>query len=199
VQQENLKPWAVFLDRDGTINELAGLVSSPDQLRLLPGVPSALRNIKATGALLVLITNQPVVAREMVTEDQLEDIHLHLQEMLQAEGAGLDAIYYCPHHPETHHPEACNPKYRRECDCRKPKPGLIVTAARDLGIELGASFFVGDSSRDIAAGAAAGCTTILVRTGCAGADNVCPDAHPDLVVDDLSEAAVHIKQNRVVT
>jgi D,D-heptose 1,7-bisphosphate phosphatase len=199
VHRENLKPWAVFLDRDGTINELAGLVSSPDQLRLLPGVPAALRNIKAAGALLVLITNQPVVAREMVTEDQLEDIHVHLQKMLQAEGAELDAIYYCPHHPETNHPEACNPKYRRECDCRKPKPGLIVTAARDLGIDLGASFFVGDSSRDIAAGAAAGCTTILVRTGCAGADNVCPDAHPDLVVDDLSEAAVHIKQNRIVT
>jgi D,D-heptose 1,7-bisphosphate phosphatase len=198
VQRENLKPWAVFLDRDGTINELAGLVSSPDQLRLLPGVPAALRDLKAAGALLVLITNQPVVARELVTEDQLEDIHVHLQKMLQAEGAELDAIYYCPHHPETHHSEACNPKYRRECDCRKPEPGLIVTAGRDLNIELGASFFVGDSTRDIAAGAAAGCTTILVRTGCAGNDGFCPDVQPDQVVDDLSEAAVRIKQNRDV-
>ena len=97
--------WAVFLDRDGTLNEDVGLVSRVEQLQLIPGVAKALRSLKDAGALLLLITNQPVVARNLVTEEELIVIHDRLQELLTAEGAELDGIFYCPHHPETHHPD----------------------------------------------------------------------------------------------
>jgi D,D-heptose 1,7-bisphosphate phosphatase len=191
------EPWAVFLDRDGTINEHVGLVLSPEELRLLPGVGQALKELQDAGALLLLITNQPVVARELVDEAGLARIHDRLQKLLQAEGVQLDKIYYCPHHPETHHPEASNPRYRRECECRKPKPGMILAAAKEFGVNLGASYFVGDSTRDIAAAMAAGCTPVLVKTGCGGADGVCPDAHPAIMVENMADASQWILEHRV--
>jgi D,D-heptose 1,7-bisphosphate phosphatase len=181
--------WAVFLDRDGTINEPVGLLSEPDQLQLIPGVAAALKELKDAGALLVLITNQPVVAREIVDEEGLTGIHTRLQELLTAEGVQLDGIYYCPHHPETDHPEAQDPRYRRECECRKPKPGMILEAAERFDIDLSASYFVGDSTRDIAAAEAAGCIPVLVRTGAAGEDGTCPDATPTFVANDMATAA----------
>jgi len=194
--RELISPWAVFLDRDGTLNEHVGLVSEPDQLELISGVAAGLRRLHEAGAQLVLVTNQPVIARELTDESGLQRIHDRLQQLLVDEGVRLDAIYYCPHHPETHHPEANNPEYRRECDCRKPKPGMIRQAAADLGLDLARSCMVGDSTRDIAAARAAGCAAVLVRTGSAGEDGVCEGVEPDAVVDDVSAAADWILKNR---
>ncbi|MFH1724577.1 MAG: HAD family hydrolase [Elusimicrobiota bacterium] len=188
--------WAIFLDRDGTISGDAGLVSVPEQLRLLPGAGAALRRLREAGALLIVVTNQPVVARDLVDEEGLGRIHRRLEELLAGEGASLDAIYYCPHHPETHHPEAADPRYRRVCGCRKPKPGMLLAAAERFGVDLARSFMVGDSTRDVGAARAAGCRAVLVRTGSGGADGTCPDARPDATVDDLAGAADWILRNR---
>jgi len=180
--------WAVFLDRDGVLNDEIGLVSKPEDLRLLPGSAAAVRRLKDAGAVVVVVTNQPVVARGLVTEDGLRAIHRRLEELLAAQGAVLDAIYYCPHHPETHHPEAKDPRYRRDCDCRKPKPGMILEAARRFGADLKTSFLVGDSTRDIEAGRAAGVRSVLVRTGLGGKDRP-GDGPADHICGGLSEAA----------
>lgn len=191
-----MSSWAVFLDRDGTINEDVGLVSRPEQLRLIAGVGEALRQLHSAGALLVLVTNQPVVARAIVDEAGLAAIHERLQALLAAEGVRLDGIFYCPHHPETHHPEAADPRYRRECNCRKPKPGMLLDAAGRLGIDLASSYMVGDSTRDIGAARAAGCSAVLVKTGCGGTDSICPDAKADAEVADISAAAKWILARR---
>jgi histidinol-phosphate phosphatase family protein len=189
--------WAVFLDRDGTINRAVGLLTRPDELQLIKGAGSALASLQRAGALLIVVTNQPAIARELISEDELAEIHKLLISQLAAEGVKLDAIYYCPHHPETHHPEACNPLYRRDCECRKPKPGMIIDAAKEFGVDIASSYLVGDSTRDVAAARAAGCTSVLVRTGCAGNDGACPDVVPDSTVADLSAAAEWILQHRV--
>jgi len=181
--------WAVFLDRDGTLNEEVGLVSRPEQLVLLPGAGRALTALRAAGAVLVVATNQPVVARGLIDEEGLAGIHQRLRELLAEEGVSLDAIYYCPHHPEKGHAEAQDPRYRRDCDCRKPKPGMILSGAERFGIDLARSFFVGDSTRDIAAARAAGCRPVLLRTGFAGRDGKCPEARPDADVADIAAAA----------
>lgn len=181
--------WAVFLDRDGTLNEEIGLVTKPEELALIPGVGKALSRLRSEGALLVLITNQPVVARGLITEEALVPIHDRLKKLLAREGASLDAIYYCPHHPEKDHPEAQDPRYRKDCDCRKPKPGMILRAAQELGIDLKESFMVGDHSRDIGAGKAAGCRTVLV-----GARD--SEVEPDARTADMNAAADWILARR---
>jgi len=191
-----LSPWAVFLDRDGTINEEVGLIINKTQLKLYPGVAKALLQLKKGGALTILITNQPVIARGLVNEEELEEIHLHLKGLLSQEGAQLDDIFYCPHHPEKHHKESTNPKYRRECQCRKPKPGMILEAAEKWKIQLNQSYMVGDSNRDIAAGHAAGCSTILVKTGFAGKDKVIPNIRADKTVKKLKDAVTWILRNK---
>ena len=191
-----MSAWAVFLDRDGTINEDVGLVSRPEQLKLIHGVGEALRLLQSAGAMLVLTTNQPVVARAIVDEAGLALIHERLKGLLAAENVHLDGIFYCPHHPETHHPEAADPRYRRECNCRKPKPGLLLDAAASLGIDMASSYMIGDSTRDIGAARAAGCSPILVKTGSAGMDGVCPNIRADAVVVDILAAANWILENR---
>lgn len=182
-------PWAVFLDRDGTINEEVGLIDRPERLKLIPGAGEALRALKGAGALLILATNQPVVARGMLDEEGLAQLHKHFEELLNNESVSLDAIYYCPHHPEKGHPEAPDPHYRRVCECRKPKPGMLLEAAKRFNIDMKRSFFVGDSTRDIAAANTAGCRSVLVKTGFAGDDGTCPDAKPDAVKEDLRAAS----------
>ncbi|MFA5140260.1 MAG: HAD family hydrolase [Elusimicrobiota bacterium] len=182
--------WAVFLDRDGTLNEEVGLITRPEELRLIPGVPKALLRLREAGALLVVVTNQPVVARGLIPEEALVPIHDQLKRLLAREGVSVDAIYYCPHHPEKDHPEARDPRYRRDCGCRKPKPGMLLDAARDLGIDLGRSFMVGDHGRDVGAGKAVGCGTVLVGS------RDCADARPDARAADMSAAADWILARR---
>jgi len=182
--------WGVFLDRDGTINEEVGLIDDPAKLRIISGSAAAIKRLKAAGAAIVVATNQPVVARGLLDEEGLGRVHARLRELLAEEDAVVDDIRFCPHHPETHHAEANDPRYRRECDCRKPKPGMLLDGAAAMGMPVGAFYFVGDSTRDIAAGIAAGCRgTVLLETGFGGKDGNCPDAKPDAVAADLSAAA----------
>lgn len=148
---------AVFLDRDGVVVDDPGYLSDPAALRLLPGVGEAIAALRAAGWRVVLVTNQSGVARGYFSEARLAEIHARLGELLARAGAALDAVYYCPHHPEA---EVV--AYRRACDCRKPAPGLLQAAARDLGLDLAECWMIGDRAADVAAGRAAGCRTILV-------------------------------------
>jgi D-glycero-D-manno-heptose 1,7-bisphosphate phosphatase len=151
---------AVFLDRDGTVNEEVGYLRDLANLRLIPGAGAAIKRINDAGLLVVLVTNQSGIARGYFSESMLQDIHDRLKQMLQHEGARIDAIYYCPHHPT-----AGNSHYTRECDCRKPGTGLIDQASRDLDIDVEQSYVVGDKWSDVELGQRAGAHPILVRTG----------------------------------
>lgn len=163
VQARNLKNQqkAIFLDRDGTINEYCGFVTKPEQLKLIPGAAKAIARINESGYLAVVITNQPVVARGDCTFDELDEIHNKLETLLGQEGACLDAIYYCPHHPDKGF-DGERPELKFECDCRKPKPGLIIEAAELYNINLSESYMVGDNMTDMLTGEAAGCQTALL-------------------------------------
>lgn len=181
---------AVFLDRDGTLVQEVDYLTSAAQLRLLRGAAAALRRLNEAGLAVVVVTNQSGVARGLVSEEQLEAIHGDLRRRLARHGARLDGIYYCPHHPE-----APLPRYRRRCRCRKPAPGLLKRAARELGLDLGRSFAVGDSARDLEAGKRAGCRTALVRTGYGAATEAELRQRPTLadhMADDLSGAVAWI-------
>jgi D-glycero-D-manno-heptose 1,7-bisphosphate phosphatase len=152
---------AVFLDRDGVLVEDVNLITRAEQLRLLPGVPAALRALREARFGLVVVSNQAVVARGWATEQDVAALNQHLQDLLLQAGAPpLDGWYFCPHHPE-----ADLAAYRLDCACRKPKPGLLLRAASELALDLSASLMVGDRLTDIVAGARAGCRTILVQTG----------------------------------
>lgn len=155
------KQKAVFLDRDGTINEYCGFITKPDQIMLLPGAAKAIRQINKSEFLAIVISNQPVIARGECTFEELSEIHNQLETLLGEQGAYLDAIYYCPHHPDGGFP-AERPELKIDCDCRKPKPGLILQAARDYHIDVSRSYMVGDSVIDVLAGHAAGCKAVLL-------------------------------------
>lgn len=163
VQSRNLQhpQKAVFLDRDGTINQYVGFLRKEEELVLLPGVADAIGRINASGYLAVVVTNQPVIARGEVTASQLQAIHNKLETLLGLEGAFVDAIYHCPHHPHRGYAGEI-PELKIDCKCRKPKPGMLLQAAADLNIDLSASWMVGDSEIDILAGQAAGCRTALI-------------------------------------
>jgi histidinol-phosphate phosphatase family protein len=160
---------AIFLDRDGVINREVDLLHREDQLELLPGVTHALRKLNRAGWLTVVVTNQPVVARGLCDEAQVRRIHAKLEWLLGGEGAFVDAIYYCPHHPDKGFPGE-NARYKIPCNCRKPATGLVELAARDFNIDLPASYFVGDTTTDLQTGRNAGMRVVLVRTGYAGRD-----------------------------
>lgn len=151
---------AVFLDRDGTINEEVDHLSHPDQFVLLPNSAQAIRLLNKNGFKVVVATNQAGVARGLFGEDMVYRVNDRMREELAKEGASLDGIYYCPHHPDFGAGE-----YRKNCPCRKPLPGMLLQAAQELGLVLEESFAVGDTEKDILAGKAAGCRTILVLTG----------------------------------
>ena len=151
---------AVLLDRDGTLTVEGEWLTRREDLLLVPGAAAALARLAARGWKLVLVTNQSAIARGLITPAQLDEIHAELQTHLAAQGARLDAIYSCPHHPTAGLGE-----YRVECECRKPKPGLVLQAARELGLDLAACWMVGDAARDLEAGWAAGVPGILVATG----------------------------------
>lgn len=164
VLQKNLAnpQKCVFLDRDGTINKYVGFLRNIDQLELIPGVAKAIRKINESGYLAIIVTNQPVIARGEVTELELQEIHCKLETLLGYEGAYVDGIYYCPHHPDKGYDGEIS-ELKIECECRKPKPGLLFKAAKDFNIDMASSYMVGDSNSDMLCGINAGCTPILVN------------------------------------
>jgi histidinol-phosphate phosphatase family protein len=181
--------WGVFLDRDGVINEdEEGFISDPARMKLLPGAAAAVKRLREAGALIIVVTNQPAVARGKITEEGLAAIHGRMEKLLEEQGARLDAVYYCPHHPETHHPEADDPRYRRDCDCRKPKDGMLRRAASRFGLAPSRCFMVGDSTADLLAAKNFGCRSVLVETGNAGKDGRY-QAESDAVCPGVFEAA----------
>lgn len=173
----------VLLDRDGTINVEVDYALDPDDIELVPGAVEGLRRIGALGFGMVVVTNQSPIGRGMLTRERLEEIHARLRVLLADEGVEIQAFYVCPHTPED------------GCDCRKPRPGLALRAARELDIDLARSFVIGDHAGDMGLGRAVGATTILVRTGhgqeelAAGAGELA-----DHVVADLAAAADLIGQ-----
>ena len=179
---------AVFLDRDGTINEQMGYVNHLSRFQLRPGVARAIRGLNEAGLPVVVVTNQSGLARGYFPESLLEAVHAELHRLLAREGAHLDGLYICPHHPE-----AREERFRLDCDCRKPRPGLLERAAAELGLDLGRSYMVGDRWSDLRCGAAVGATTVLVLTGYGRGDAayVGPGqtVQPDHVAEDLEAAA----------
>lgn len=163
VRAKNLKnkQKAVFLDRDGTINKYVGFLRDIDEFELLSGVAEAVRKINDSGYLAIVVTNQPVIARGEVTVPQLMNIHNKMETLLGAEGAYLDSIYYCPHHPHKGY-EGEITELKIDCDCRKPKPGMLLQAAEDFHIDFAGSWMIGDGENDIKAGKAVGCKTVLI-------------------------------------
>lgn len=151
---------AIFLDRDGTVSEEVGYVNHVGRFRLLPRTAEAIRKINDSEFLAVLVTNQAGVARGYFKEELVRRVHARLEELLAQDGARLDRIYYCPHHPT-----AGEPPHRRDCNCRKPRPGMIEAAERDLEIDVSRSFMVGDKHSDIIFAHAVGMKGVLVKTG----------------------------------
>ncbi len=178
---------AIFLDRDDTLIDDPGYINHPEQVKLLDGVPSALIQFKKLGYKLIVVTNQSGVAHGIVTEKVLGEIHERLEQLLAHKNAYLDRIYYCPYHPD-----GVVQKYRKESNCRKPNPGMLLKAAKEMDIDLEQSWCIGNSSRDIEAGRQAGCKTILIDM---------PPSHQRQPVSSMSPAgtspdykAVNIKE-----
>ena len=152
---------AIFLDRDGTINKYVGFLRNIEEFELLDGVSEAIKQINQSAFLTIVVTNQPVIARGEVTEDGLEEIHQKMETLLGKDGAYIDDLYYCPHHPHKGY-EGEIEALKIDCDCRKPKPGMFLQAAKDHHIDLSNSWMIGDSENDILAGKAAGCKTAYI-------------------------------------
>lgn len=159
---DNPRP-AIFLDRDGVLNEDRHLIHDPNELVLLPGVAEAIRKINQSDYLSIVVTNQSAVARNLCSEERLQEIHTKLETDLGKQHAWLDAIFYCPHHPDKGFPEE-NPAYKIECECRKPKSGMIDASVRKFNVDLARSFMIGDTWSDVACGLNAGLTTIALRS-----------------------------------
>lgn len=179
---------AIFLDRDGTLNVDHGYVHEIDNFQFIDGVIEAMRELKNMGFALVLVTNQSGIARGMFTENQFMQLTEWMDWSLADRDVDLDGIYYCPHHPEGSVAE-----YRQECDCRKPQPGMLLSAQKELHIDMAASYIVGDKPDDMQAGAAAGVgTKVLVKTG----KPVTPEgeAVADWVINSLADLPARIKQ-----
>lgn len=179
----------IFLDRDGTINKEVSYLRDKAQIEILPQVAEGIALLNKEKIAVVVITNQPVVARGYVTTRGLKEINDILVEHLMKENAYIDAIYSCPHHPERYHPDipVRAMKYRIECDCRKPKLAMLKKAAEDFNINLESAFIVGNTSHDIMTGKNLGIPTILVETGFGGKDNKY-SVKPDYVTRDFSHA-----------
>ena len=158
------KQKAIFLDRDGTINKYVGFLTNINDFELIEGVSKAIRLINSSQYLVIVVTNQPVIARGDVTYDELELIHNKMETLLGNDGAFLDAIYFCPHHPDQGYVGEIR-KLKIQCECRKPKPGMLLKAAIDYNIDLSESWMIGDGENDIKAGEAAGCKTKKIKRG----------------------------------
>lgn len=180
--QESVARSAVFLDRDGTLNIEKGYILQPIDIELIPTAGEAVRALNSLNIPVIVITNQAAIDKNLISPDQLERINDKLWGELSAAGAHYDALYYCPHSPEV----------SPECDCRKPKPGLILQAARDFNIDLSASFMIGDKPSDVGAGRSAGCQTVLLLShsgkGAHQGAEAAPNASPDFTCHNLGEA-----------
>jgi D-glycero-D-manno-heptose 1,7-bisphosphate phosphatase len=199
---EQKRRAAVFLDRDGTINEEAGYLDRLEKLRLLPGAAGAIRWINESGLVAVVVTNQSGIARGLFDEAFVARVNARLGEMLRAEGAMIDAFYFCPHHPTEG-----RGAYLKTCDCRKPAPGMLLRAMEELRIDRRCSYLVGDTLQDIEAGARAGIRGVLVQTGhgkeSAAALAVAPPetgdgatVRPAFIAANLCEAVAWIMEDR---
>jgi D,D-heptose 1,7-bisphosphate phosphatase len=192
------KNIAVFLDRDGTINEEVGYLDSLDKLKVIPSAYEAIRLINESGMKAVVISNQAGVARGLFTEDFVKITNEHLQTALRQKGAYIDNFYYCPHHPT----EGIG-IYVQQCNCRKPAPGMLLTAAQELNIDLTRSYLIGDRFRDMEAGKKVGVKGILVKTGFGqgllqddGPDEATKENKPDFIAKDILEAVKCILKDR---
>ncbi len=188
------KKRAVFMDRDGTVSHEVGYINHVSRMRPYPFTADAIRLIRKSELLAILVTNQAGVARGYFTEDMVHRVHDRLQGILSLDGTKLDAIYYCPHHPK-----AGQPPYRQACNCRKPQPGMLLKAAAEHDIDLSASFMVGDKISDVEMAREAGLTGILVKTGY-GRGELEHQSHtwriqPDYVAENLLEAVKWIVNN----
>ena len=173
----SMKKPAVFLDRDGVLTKEKGYICRAENLEIFPYAFECVRRIKEKGYYAIVITNQAGIAKGLFTESDLQNMHLYLKKM-----TGIDAIYYCPHHPEGKIPE-----YRKVCHCRKPETGMFEQACRDYAIDMSRSFMVGDRASDIIAGQRAGLKTILLESGY-GTERLEEEVHPDYILEDLQMA-----------
>lgn len=172
---------AVFLDRDGTINRYVGFLTDIDAFELTDGAAAAVRKINESGYLAIVVTNQPVVARGEVSIEQLREIHNKMETLLGREGAYVDAIYFCPHHPHKGY-EGERPEYKIDCECRKPKAGMLYRAAEEYNIDLSASWVIGDGENDVLCGKNGGCRTAIIGS----------DARADYCGSSLSDCVEHV-------
>jgi len=193
------KNIAVFLDRDGTINEEVGYLDSLDKLKIIPAAYEAIRLINKSCMKAIVVTNQAGVARGFFSEEFVRQTHEILQAALQQEKASIDKFYYCPHHPTEG-----TGIYLQNCTCRKPLPGMLLQAADDLDIELGSSYMIGDTCRDMETAKKAGVKGILVKTGYGreellefGSDVTAADNKPDFVAEDILDAVKWIMKDRI--
>jgi D-glycero-D-manno-heptose 1,7-bisphosphate phosphatase len=188
-----MKVEAIFLDRDGTINEEVGYLNNLTKLVLIPQAATAMKMINVSGMKSVVVTNQSGVARGYFTTAFVARVHRQIQLMLAPHHAHIDAFYYCPHHPEG------QGIYRQECNCRKPEPGMLLRAARDIEIDLGRSYLIGDTRKDMQAALKAGVKKVLVRTGYGReAEAECSDISLNYVADDILAAVKWILQERKI-
>ncbi len=178
----------VFFDRDGTINVDLDYLSDPDKLQLIPGAAEAIKEANDLGVRVFVITNQSGVARGLYSESDVQSVHERLKNVLSQSGARIDALFYCPHHPDYG-----IPPYRKVCTCRKPKTGMLKEAEKAFGIDLNASFVVGDKCTDIETGRNAGCGTVLVLTGYGSTEVDECRSQSDYVARDIYDAWKHIR------
>ena len=192
IASKNLKnrQRAIFLDRDGTMNVSKGFISNADDLELIPGTIEAIKAINKSGALAIVITNQPVIARGECSFEELHNIHNKLKTLLGEKGAFVDDIFYCPHHPDKGF-EGEVPELKFDCECRKPKTGMIDEAVKKYNIDLSKSYMVGDSTMDLELARNAGVKSVLVDTGFAGDDGKY-DRSCDIEAKDLLDAVEKI-------
>jgi len=190
---------AVFLDRDGTINEEVGYIDSLDKLKMIPAAYEAIRLVNLSGMKAIVVTNQSGIARGFFTEKFVRQTHEIIQSSLLEKDASIDKFYYCPHHPTEG-----TGIYLQNCNCRKPLPGMLLQAAHDFDIELGSSYMIGDTDRDMEAAKKIGVKGILVKTGYGREvlQDVDPDAaaagnKPDFVAEDILEAVKWIMKDRI--
>jgi D-glycero-D-manno-heptose 1,7-bisphosphate phosphatase len=180
---------AIFLDRDDTIIEDSGYINNPEQVKIIPGAAGALIDLRKMGYKIIIVSNQSGIARGIITEQAIAQIHERLKQLLAEQNAYLDRIYYCPYHPD-----GVIQKFRKDSDWRKPKPGMLLTAAREMNVDLAGSWMVGNDYGDVAAGKSAGCRTILIKSHTNRPIKQLDDPDADFEAINLKEAVNIVKR-----